>query len=151
MDEYRRLNTELSRLRIERYKAEVAVKYFDDELNRFRNGAANAANPGPMTEAQIYKAVEDEFKAHPEAIRRGAELEEKVQKFDEAKKRIKNIYDPTRKRAEREAQDAERSYAELWETMFPMLSRRVQAAKGGVVAPEGAADQREQNLGDGRG
>lgn len=148
MDEYRHLNAELSKLHIERYKAEVAVKYFEDELNRFRGTAVAAAAPGPMTDAQIYKAVEDEFKAHPEAITRGRALDEAVRKSEEAKRRIKNVYDPTRRRAERDAQEAERAYSELWETMYPILSRRVQAANGAPlnVAPDAAALQREQSL-----
>ena len=148
MDEYRHLNTELARLKIDRYKAEVAVKYFEDELNRFRGSVMAPIAAGPMSEAQIYKAVEDEFKTHPEAIRRGTILEEKVQKFEAAKRRVKNIYDPTRRRAEIEAKDAEDSYAQLWETMYPTLSRRVQAANGGDLAtpPDAAAVQREQNL-----
>jgi polysaccharide biosynthesis transport protein len=147
MEEYRHLNTELSRLHIERYKAEVAVKYFEDELNRFRGGVVAPVTSGPMSEAQVYKAVDDEFKSHPEALSRGRALDDAVRKFDESKRRIKNIYDPTRRRAERDAQEAERAYTELWETMFPILSRKVQTAHGSNgAAPDSASMQREQNL-----
>ena len=68
---------------------------------------------------------------HPEAIRRTNEMDTAERKFDEAKKRIKNIYDPTRKRAERDAQEAERAYDDLWETMYPILSQRVQRRPAG--------------------
>ena len=44
MDQYRHLNTELARLKIERYKAEAAVKFFEDEINR---SAATRWPPSP--------------------------------------------------------------------------------------------------------
>ncbi len=129
MDQYRQLNMELAKLHIERYKAEVTVKYLEDELNKFRPVAPVAA--GPMTEEQINKAVEDEFSAHPETIRRENDREAAAKKAKAAADRIKNIRDPTRRRADQELEAAEQAYKDLWETMYPKLRKRVMAAPVG--------------------
>jgi succinoglycan biosynthesis transport protein ExoP len=146
MDEYRHYNTELSRLHIERYKAEVTVKYLEDELNKFRGGGAVAVAAGPMTEEQINKAIEDEFSASPEAIRRENEREMLAKKAKVARARIRDLHDPSRRRAEQDLADAEQGYKDLWENMYPTLRRRVMAAANGGGGADAATIQREQVL-----
>ena len=146
MDQYRQLNMELSKLLIDRYKAEVTVKYLEDELNKFRGGGAVAA--GPMTEEQINKAVEDEFHALPAAISRDNDRELAAKKAKVAKARVVNSRDPTRIHAELALADAEQAYKDLWETMYPTLHRRVVATAAGGGTVDAATIQREGALGD---
>ena len=145
-DEYRHLIMELSKLHIDRYKAEVTVKYLEDEFNKFRGGAAVAAPAGPMTEEQINKAVEDEFNANPQVSQLTRDRDAATRKYEAAKRRIVNIRDPTRQRAQQDLADAEQAYKDFWETMYPVLRRRVVAAANGTIGPDPAALQREQAL-----
>ena len=144
MDQYRQFNMELSRLHIDRYKAEVTVKFFEDELNKFRGGGAVAA--GPMTEEQINKAVEDEFNALPAAISRGSDRESAAKKAKAAKARVVKSRDPTRVHAEQALVDAEQAYKDLWDTMYPTLRQRILATAAGVGTVDAATLQREGTL-----
>lgn len=137
MEQYRQFNMELYKLLIERYKAEVTVKYLEEELNRSRPAAA-----GPMTEEQIIKAVTDEFTGHPEAVNLLNRRDDAAKKAKAAKARVRDVRDPTRRRADEELADAEQAYKDLWETMYPMLRRRILTTPVGG-GPDVATLQRE--------
>ena len=145
MEQYRALNMDLYRLGIDRYKAEVTVKYLEEELNKFRPAGAAADAARPMTEEQINKAIEDEFQANPQVVDRENRRDEMARKLKVVVGRVRDRRDPTRVRAEQDLVDAEQTYKDLWETMYPKIRRRVMAgAVGG--GPDAATLQRESAL-----
>jgi succinoglycan biosynthesis transport protein ExoP len=148
-DEYRSRSLELSRFKIQRFQAEMTVRFLEEEI-KARGGAVGAAavgGNGTLTEEQIVAQTRQDFAVHPEAIRLGNELEEAQRKYDLAAKRIRSPRDPSLLQVKHSLDNLEKQRVNLWEDMYPRLRRNVMAAANGpAVAPDAAMAERERAL-----
>ncbi|MCU1376829.1 MAG: wzc [Actinomycetia bacterium] len=149
LDQWRNLNTELFKLQIDRYKAETAVKFLEEEL-KSRSGSALTAASGPLTPEQVEEQIQQEFLALPDAARLDAARTKAENLHEAALKRIrKGRVDPTLKRTSDDLAAAKADYEDYWQDMYPLLKRRVTAAPVGA-APDANVLARERALSDAR-
>ena len=153
-DQYRALSLDLSRLKAQRYQAEIAVRYLEEEL-KARIGVTGlqaAANNGTLTEEQIVEQARQDFIVHPEVIRLHNELDAAQRKYDLAKGRIRSPRDPALMRVTQELEDLNMQRKDLWKDLYPRLRRNVIAAANGtgVAGPDAITVEREKALSQAR-
>jgi len=145
MEQFRGLQVELIKLQIERHQAETTVKFLDDDL-RARGGGGTAVAAGPMSDEEIEAQVHEMFIDLHEAQRLDDVEADMTARYDQAVQRIRNLLDPTVKRAKKNMEDAKADHDNYWKLMRPKLRRQVLVAAAGGSATDPALASREVAL-----
>lgn len=147
MEQFNALRVELVKLQIERAKAEITVKYLDEELRAKGGGTAAAVASGTMSEAELDEQVKQAFLDLPEATRYENLKVDMETRHKTALKRTRNNHlDPTVKRAKEDFLAAEADHNNYWQAMKGRLRRQIMAGSTGAIQADPAMAARESAL-----
>ena len=151
MEELKQKKMKKVDIQVEIVKIEARIKTLQEEIrSRAPNGPAGPAGNSPEA---IREGIESEFMSMPAVIALTNEMKLEQSKIDKLKKTVRNSGDPSIKLARGKLDDAQASYQELWDKLYPSLERKYntqspQTADTLLVAHEAELRSMKQQLAD---